>query len=189
VITTSFGASRHADLSGWPSAVTKIMPFVKTVDHFNKWTGSLSAWLVIPLMLVVMYEVTMRHFFNNPTAWGYDASWMLFAAQFLLGGAFTHLRNGHIRIDIVYGTLSERAKLIYDLLINVIIIAPSVILLGWAGVIFSAKAYSIGEKLSTTNWFFPSGPPKTLIPVGFFLLALQSLAEIVRTYRKLKKNG
>jgi TRAP-type mannitol/chloroaromatic compound transport system permease small subunit len=50
-------------------------------------------------------------------------------------------------------------------------------------------AYSTGEKLSTTNWFFPAGPPKTLIPVGFFLLALQCLAEIVRSYQKLKKGS
>ena len=165
------------------------MPFVKTVDRLSEWTGTLSAWLVIPLMLVVMYEVTMRHFFNNPTAWAYDASWMIFAAQFLLGGAFTHLRNGHIRIDIVYNTLSERSKLIYDFLINVIIIVPPMVLFGWAGVIFAAKAYSAGEKLSTTNWLFPAGPPKTLIAVSFFLLALQSLAEIVRSYQKLKKGG
>jgi len=165
------------------------MPFVKTVDRLSEWTGSLSAWLVVPLMLVVIYEVVMRHFFNNPSTWGYDVSWIIFAAQFMLGGAFTHLRNGHVRIDIVYGTLSERAKLIYDFLIHVIIIVPPMILFGWAGVIFSAKAYSMGEKLSTTNWVFPTGPIKTLIPVAFFLLALQSLAEIVRSYQKLKKGG
>jgi TRAP-type mannitol/chloroaromatic compound transport system permease small subunit len=165
------------------------MSFTKTVDRLSAWTGALSAWLVIPLMLVVLYEVTMRHFFNNPTAWGYDVSWMLFAAQFVLGGAFTHLRKGHVRIDVVYGTLSERAKLIYDFLTNLIIIMPPMILFGWAGVIFSLKAYSIGEKLSKGTWVFPTGPPKTLIPAGFFLLALQSLAEIVRGYQKLKKGG
>jgi len=165
------------------------MRIVKLIDKISEWTGALSAWIVIPLMLVVMYEVAMRHFFNDPTAWGYDVSWMLFSAQFLLGGAFTHLRKGHIRIDIVYGTLSERAKLIYDFLINLIIIMPPMILFGWAGINFAAMAYSTGEKLSTTNWFFPAGPPKTLIPVGFFLLALQCLAEIVRSYQKLKKGG
>ena len=165
------------------------MPFVKILDRFSELTGALSAWLIIPLMLVVMYEVTMRHFFNDPTAWGYDVSWMLFSAQFLLGGAFTHLRNGHIRIDIVYGALSERAKLIYDFWINLVIILPPMILFGWAGIHFAAKAYSVGEKLSTTNWFFPAGPPKTLIPIGFFLLALQCLAEIARNYRKLKKDN
>ena len=165
------------------------MFFVKTVDRMNEWIGSLSAWVVIPLMLVVIYEVSMRHFFNSPTSWAYDASWMIFAAQFMLGGAFTHLRKGHIRIDIIYGALSPRAKLIYDFLINLIIIFPPMALFGWAGISFAAKAFSIDERLSTSTWNFPTGPVKTLIPIAFFLLALQSLAEIVRAYKKFKKGG
>ncbi len=165
------------------------MSFVKRVDALSEWTGALSAWLVIPLMLVVMYEVLMRHVFNAPTAWGYDVSWMLFAAQFLIGGAFTHLRKGHIRIDIVYSTLSDRARIIYDSVINIIVIMPPMILFGWAGVNYALAAFADGEKLSTTNWFFPAGPPKTLIPIGFFLLALQCLAEIVRNYKQLQKGG
>ena len=165
------------------------MQLVRFIDRISHWTGSISAWLVIPLMLVVMYEVAMRHLFNAPTAWGYDVSWMLFAAQFMLGGAFTHLRNGHIRIDIVYGTLSERSRHIYDALINLIVIIPPMILFGWAGVKFTAEAYITAEKLSTTNWFFPAGPPKTLIPVGFFLLTLQCLAELIRHLSQLKKGS
>jgi TRAP-type mannitol/chloroaromatic compound transport system permease small subunit len=165
------------------------MLFVKTVDRLNEWVGSLSAWLVIPLMLVVISEVSMRHFFNSPTSWAYDVSWMVFAAQFVLGGAFTHLRKGHIRIDIIYGALSPRAKLIYDFIINLIIIFPPMVLFGWAGIGFTAKAFSIDERLSTSTWNFPTGPAKALIPIGFFLLALQSLAEIVRAYQNLKKGG
>ena len=56
------------------------MRLVKLIDKISEWTGALSAWIVIPLMLVVIYEVGMRHLFNAPTAWGYDVSWMLFAA-------------------------------------------------------------------------------------------------------------
>ena len=165
------------------------MRLVKLIDKISEWTGALSAWIVIPLMLVVIYEVGMRHLFNAPTTWGYDVSWMLFAAQFLIGGAFTHLRDGHIRIDIVYSVLPERGKYIYDFLINLIIIIPPMLLFGWAGVMFAADAYFNAEKLSTTNWFFPAGPPRTLIPIGFFLLALQCLAEIIRNFRKFTKGS
>lgn len=165
------------------------MGFVKIIDRLSRWTGALSAWLIIPLMVVVMYEVFMRKFFNAPTAWGYDVSWMLFAAQFLLGGAFTHLRNGHIRIDIVYAALSDRAREIYDVVINAVVILPPMILFGWAGVKFALEAYVTDERLSTTNWFFPAGPPKTLIPLGFFLLALQCLAEVIRSIRKMREGG
>lgn len=141
---------------------------VKLIDKFNEWTGALAAWIVIPLMLVVLIEVFQRYVLNNPTHWGYDVLWMLFSVQYLVGGAFTMLRKGHIRVDIIYGVLSDRAKLIYDTINTFVIILPPIILLTWAGVIFAADAWSTGEKLSTTNWFFPAGPSKSLIPIGFF---------------------
>jgi len=163
------------------------MRIVKPIDKISEWTGALSAWIVIPLMLVVIYEVFQRHVLNAPTRWGYDVLWMLFSAQFLLGGAFTLLRKGHIRIDIVYGVLSEKAKLIYDTVNTLVIILPAAVLLTWAGIIFAGDAWSSGEKLSTTNWFFPSAPSKSLIPIGFFLLALQCVAELIRNINELRK--
>jgi len=165
------------------------MIVMKIIDKISEWTGAVSAWLVIPLMLVVINEVVTRHFFNSPTVWGYDVCWMLFAAQFLLGGAFTMLRDGHIRIDIVYSTLSDRAKRIYDLLITLIVILPPAALLTWAGIEFAADAFASAEKLSTTNWLFPAGVPKTFIPIGFFLLTLQCVAEILRAIGVLAKGG
>ena len=163
------------------------MRIVKSIDKFSEWTGALSAWIVIPLMLVVIYEVFLRHVLNAPTGWGYDVLWMLFSAQFLLGGAFTLLRKGHIRIDIVYGVLSEKAKLIYDIVNTLVVILPPAVLLTYAGILFAGDAWTSGEKLSTTNWFFPSGPSKSLIPIGFFLLALQCVAEVIRNISELRK--
>ena len=138
---------------------------------------------------MVIYEVVLRKLFNAPTGWGYDTSWMLFSAQFLIGGAYTLLNRGHIRIDIVYGILSERTKLIFDLAVYLVVILFPTALFTWGGVIYAADAWTSGEKLSTTNWFFPAGPPKTLIPIGFFLLGLQCLAEIVRCIHALAKGS
>ena len=163
------------------------MRLVKLIDKISELTGSLAAWIVIPLMVVVMIEVFQRHVLNAPTYWAYDVLWMLFSAQFLLGGAFTLLRKGHIRIDIVYGVLSDRAKLVYDIINTLIVILPPMVLLTWAGIVYAADAWSSGENLSTTNWFFPAGPAKTLIPIGFFLLSLQCVAEIIRNLKDLKK--
>jgi TRAP-type mannitol/chloroaromatic compound transport system permease small subunit len=161
------------------------MNFFKAAEKISRWTGALSAWLIIPLMLVVVYEVICRHIFNNPTSWSYDTAWMLFSAQFFIGGAYTLLKKAHIRIDIVYNLLSERGKSIFDLLIYIFVITIPVLLFTGAGIKFASEAWISGEKLSTTNWFFPAGPPKTLIPLGFFLLALQSIAEIVRLVQGL----
>jgi TRAP-type mannitol/chloroaromatic compound transport system permease small subunit len=163
------------------------MRIVRYVDRISQWTGDFALWLVVPLMLVVIHEVVARHFFNAPTDWGYDTSWMLYSAQFMIGGAYTLLHKGHIRIDIVYNVLSPRAQLIYDTIIYGVVFFFVMILLTWAGVEFALDAWMSGEKLSTTNWLFPAGPSKTIIPVGFFLLGLQSLAEIVRNIAALGK--
>jgi TRAP-type mannitol/chloroaromatic compound transport system permease small subunit len=156
------------------------MKIVKYIDKISHWTGIFSVWIVLPLMAVVIYEVVKRHFFNAPTAWGYDTCWMLYSAQFMIGGAYTLLHKGHIRIDIVYNILTPRGRLIFDTVLYAVVVLFVMILFTWAGVKFAAYAWSTGEKLSTTNWFFPSAPSKTIIPVAFFLLGLQSLAELLR---------
>ena len=163
------------------------MKFVKLIDKISEWSGALAAWLVVPLTAVVIIDVFQRHVLNSPTHWGYDVLWMLFSAQFLIGGAYTLLRKGHIRIDIVYGLLSERAKLIYDIVNTAVVILLPAILLTWAGIVFAADAWIHDERLSTTNWFFPAGPSRTLIPIGFFLIALQCIAEIIKNIHALKK--
>ena len=165
------------------------MHISKAIDKISEWTGEFSAWLVIPLVAVVLIDVIDRHVFNSPTMWGYDTLWMLYSAQFMIGGAFTLLRGGHIRIDIVYGMLSDHQKKFYDLINCVVIILPPAILLTWAGYGFAADAWASGEKLSTTNWFFPAGPSKTIIPIGFFLLALQCVSEILKNFNELKNGG
>ncbi len=163
------------------------MRILDYVDKMSEWTGIVSAWIIIPLTFVVVYEVVMRHFFNAPTGWGYDTLWMLYSAQFMMGGAYTLLKKGHVRIDIVYNTLSPRAKLIFDTIVYAVVFSFIMILFTWAGVKFASDAWATKEKLSTTNWFFPSGPIKTVIPVAFFLLSLQSLAELIRTISTLVK--
>lgn len=163
------------------------MKVTKYIDKLSQWTGILCLWIVIPLMVVVIYEVVMRKIFNAPTGWSYDTCWMLYSVQFMIGGAYTLLHKGHIRIDIVYNILSPRGKLIFDTVLYAVVVLFVMVLFTWAGIRFAADAWSTGEKLSTTNWFFPSGPSKTIIPVAFFLLGLQSLAEFVRNISILMK--
>ena len=163
------------------------MRILRYIDKLSEWTGIASAWLIIPLMIVVVHEVVRRHVFNAPTGWGYDTCWMLYSALFMIGGAYTLLHKGHVRIDIVYNLLSPRGKIIFDVISYAVIFLFVMALFTWAGAKFAFLAWKTGEKLSTTNWFFPSGPSKTLIPLAFFLLGLQSLSELIRNLLSLVK--
>jgi TRAP-type mannitol/chloroaromatic compound transport system permease small subunit len=161
------------------------MKVVEYIDKISEWTGIIVSWIIIPLTFVVVYEVIMRHFFNAPTGWGYDTLWMLYSAQFMIGGAYTLLKKGHVRIDIVYNTLSPRGQLIFDSIVYAVVFFFIMVLFTWAGVRFASEAWATNEKLSTTNWFFPSGYIKTVIPIAFFLMSLQSLAELIRNISTL----
>ena len=165
------------------------MKWIKHIDRISEWSGTAAAWIVVPLTLLVTYEVVMRYVFNHPSQWGYDTCWMLYGLQFMIGGAYTLLHKGHVRIDIVYNVLSPRKKMIFDILVYLIFFLSVTIILTWAGVKFAVDAWSAGENLSTSTWKFPSGPIKTVIPVAFFLLGLQSLAELVRSLANLRKGG
>ncbi len=164
------------------------MKFVNYIDKVSEWTGIISMWMIIPLIMVVVYGVTLRYIFNVALGWTYDTSWMIYGAQLMIGGAYTLLHNGHVKIDIVYDTLSTRRKSIFNIGLYASVVAV-MIPLTWYGIKFAADAWSVGEKLSTTDWFFPSGPSKTIIPLAFFLIGLQSLSEVIRNILILKNNS
>jgi len=154
--------------------------FFKYIDKISEWTGILTAWLIILLTAVIVNEVVCRYIFNAPTGWVYDTSWMLYSALFALGGAYTLLHKRHIRIDILYDLLSPRGKAVYDTVYYLIIFLPVMALMIRESIRFATAAWLTAEKLSTTIWFFPAAPIKTVIPVAFFLLGLQGLAEFIR---------
>lgn len=156
------------------------MKFVHFIDKLNEKVGIFAALLVIPLMLIVIYEVIVRHIFNSPTIWTYDTLWMIYSMNFLFGGAFTLLRKGHIRIDIIHDTLSDRNKLITDTVIYALIFFMPCAILTWVSGGYAWEAWATQENLSTTNFVFPAAPVKTCMPIGFGLLALQSVAEVIR---------
>jgi len=162
---------------------------LKYIDKISEWSGIVAAWLIIPLTAVIVNEVVKRYVFNSPTKWGYDTSWMLYSALFALGGAYVLLHKRHVRIDIVYNVLPPRGKAIFDMLFYLVIFLPVVALMTREGIRFAIAAWAVNEKLSTTIWFFPAGPVKTIIPISFFLLGLQGLAELIRSIIAVKKGA
>lgn len=149
--------------------------------------GMAGAWLVVPLTVVVAYQVVMRYLFRAPPIWGFDVSWMLFAAMFLLGGGYTLLRDRHVRVDIVLRLLPPRGQAFVETIFFAVLFCPVTALLTWRGWEFAARSWATGEHLSTTLWHFPAAPIKTFVPLAFALLTLQGVILLIRNIAVLIK--
>ena len=153
---------------------------VHVIDQINHWVGTIASWVAIPLTLVVLIEVVLRYFLNSPTIWAFDTSWMLHSVFFLLGGGFTMVRKRHVRIDVLFGVLPKKARVIYELIFFAAVLVPVMVILGVRSTEYALRAWRTGQALSSAIWLFPAAPIRTVIPVAFFLLALQGVGEILR---------
>ena len=153
---------------------------VEIIDRINLTVGSVASWTAIPLTIVVLIEVLLRYFFNNPTIWAFDSSWMLHSLFFLLGGGFTMVRKRHVRIDLIFGALPRRVQLIYELVFFAVILVPVMTTLGIRSTDYALHAWRTGQAISSAIWVFPAAPIRTVMPIAFFLLALQGIGEVLR---------
>jgi TRAP-type mannitol/chloroaromatic compound transport system permease small subunit len=150
------------------------------IDRISAWSGKLFAWTVVVLTLIVCYDVTLRYILNSPTQWGFDLAYILFGTLFMMAGAYTLSRNGHVRADMMYRTLQPRTQAAFDLVLYVLFFLPGIAALVYAGVEFTQVSWAMKEVSSVTSSGTPIYPFKLVIPIAGGLLLLQGLAEIVR---------
>jgi TRAP-type mannitol/chloroaromatic compound transport system permease small subunit len=149
------------------------------IDVLNERVGRTVAWLVLVTTLVSAANAGMRYTFNmSSNAW-LELQWYLFAAIFLLAAGYTLKHNGHVRIDILYGWLSERTRAWIDLLGALLFLLPFSLLLVWFSWPGFADALQHGE-MSPDAGGLLRWPVRLLIPLGFALLALQGISEIIK---------
>ena len=151
-----------------------------TVDRLSTFIGQFFSWLVVGLTLLIGYEVFSRYVLNNPHAWAFDAMIMMYGTMFMMAGAYTLSKNGHVRGDILYGFLKPRTQAIFDLILYVIFFIPGVIALAYAGYGFAADSWKILEHSSITADGPPLYPFKTIIPLAGVILLFQGAVEIFR---------
>jgi TRAP-type mannitol/chloroaromatic compound transport system permease small subunit len=154
--------------------------YLLLVDRISAWSGKAFSWAVVILALVVCYDVTARYIFNRPTQWGFDAAYILYGSAFMMAGAYTLSRNGHVRADLVYRTLTPRWQAALDLVLYFLFFVPGVAALAYAGIEFSSASFAIREASSVTSAGTPIYLFKSVIPVAGALLLLQGVAEIAR---------
>jgi TRAP-type mannitol/chloroaromatic compound transport system permease small subunit len=154
--------------------------FLLFIDRLSMWTGKTFAWCIIILTFGVSYEVFVRYVLRAPTTWSYDISYMMYGALFLMAGAYTVSRNGHVRGDFLYRLWPPRVQATIDMILFLIFYLPGVCALIYAGVHFSRMSWRFGEVSVFSPANIPIFPMKTLIPIAGVLLLLQGLSEILR---------
>lgn len=154
---------------------------VRLADWISEWSGRITAWLIIPMVLSLVYEVVSRYGFNAPTEWAYDMTFMLYGTFFMLGSAYTLKRKGHIRTDSFYANWSVRTQGTVDAVCYLVLFFPcmvALLILGWN---YFWGSFVQGERIVTSPWMPVVYPFKFVIPLTAALLILQGVAEFIRS--------
>jgi len=150
-----------------------------SVDRLSTWFGKACAWAAMLLTLLISWEVFSRYVLNKPHAWVLDAQIMLYGVLFMMAGAYTLAKNGHVRGDVLYGFFQPRTQATVDLVLYVVFFLPGIIALTWAGWGFANDSLAIREQTFNADPL-PVYPFKFVVPIAGFLLLLQGTVEIIR---------
>jgi TRAP-type mannitol/chloroaromatic compound transport system permease small subunit len=156
--------------------------FVRLIDRMSDKIGYLVGWITTVMVLIVFYDTVMRYAFHKGNVALQELEWHLFAVVFLLGAAYTLKEDGHVRVDIIFVNLSEKAKAWIDFLGIFIFLIPFSVI-----VIMSTKGFVMNSWAVREVSPDPGGLParyllKTMIPLGFSLLIVQGLSQAAKNF-------
>src|ERR1700754_882407 len=123
----------------------KVQAVLYWVDSVSTWVGKAFAWMILVLMIYVCGEVIKRYALNNPSAWFFDVSTMMYGATFMMCGAYTLAQDGHVRGDFLYGNMPPRRQAALDLVLYFAFFLPGILALTWAGWVYASDSLAIRE--------------------------------------------
>jgi TRAP-type mannitol/chloroaromatic compound transport system permease small subunit len=157
-----------------------------SIDKISTRVGHAFSWLIVGLTVLMTWEIFSRRFFDAPHAWAFDAQIQLYGTLFMMSGAYTLSKSGHVRGDVLYGFFSPRVQAAIDLTLYVFFFLPGCTALAWAGWVYAGESWAIREH----STIMADGPAlyyfKSVIPVAGALILLQGIAEITRCVLCLK---
>ena len=157
------------------SFITKVSGIIESI---SEWTGRLTAWLILAMVLLVSYDVSMRYFFRSGSVALQEMEWHLFSLIFLLGAAYTLKHDDHVRLDLVYKSsfLTDLHRHWINLLGSLLILIPFCLLIIFSSVPFVEQSFTYAEKSPDPGGLAYRWVLKFMIPASFVLLLLQALA-------------
>jgi len=157
----------------------------RAVDALNERVGRIVIWLVLAMALVSTLNALTRYAFNRSSNAWLELQWYLFAAVFLLCAGYTLLHNEHIRIDVLSSRLSARSRLWIDVIGTVLFLLPVSIYIVWLSWPVFVNAW-VSNEMSSNAGGLVRWPARLLVPVGFLLLSLQGISELIKRVAALK---
>lgn len=151
------------------------------IDAISIWTGKAFAWMIFPMAGSLVFEVISRYFFNRPTIWAGDISFMLYGSFFMLGSAYALQRQQHIRTDFMYRNWSKRKQGAVDALLYLLLYFPGMGMFLWVGWNFAHKSWILKERIVSSPWMPIVYPLKMAIPLATALLLLQGISEFLKS--------
>jgi TRAP-type mannitol/chloroaromatic compound transport system permease small subunit len=158
--------------------------FTRIVDAISIWTGKAVAWLIVPMFVVLVFEVIIRKTWQ-PTIWANDVATMAYGAHFSLAAAYTLSLQKHIRTDFITQHFSLKTQLWLDIIQYIIFFLPGMMFFLWLSAEFAEESWYFRETL-VTSWRPPAYHYKTIIPITAAMLLLQGVAEVIKCIRSLQ---
>ncbi len=159
---------------------------IKVIDAVSEWSGRLVAWLIVPLMVALSYEVIMRYGFDAPTTWAYDTSYYVYGTHFMLGAAYTLLKKGHIRTDFLYEKWPVKKQATIDAAAYLFLFFPGIFFFFFASWDQAWHSFLIGERSEASAWQPIIWPFKMVIPVTAVLLFAQGVSEFIKSIHTMR---
>jgi len=157
-----------------------MLRIINTIDKITAWVGKAFAWCIMILAFGVGYEVFVRYVLRDPTAWAFDISYMMYGTLFMMAGAYTLSRDGHVRGDVVYRLWKPRTQAKVELVLYIIFFFPGVLALVFAGYDYAADSFFYKELSVMSPANVPIFQFKAVIPAAGTLLVLQGIAQVCR---------
>jgi TRAP-type mannitol/chloroaromatic compound transport system permease small subunit len=151
----------------------------RVIDAVNGWFGTLATWLVLFVCLISTGNAISRYLFSDSSNAWLDVQWYMFAAMVFFGAPYVLKVNEHVRVDVIYSALSERARIWIDLIGCVLFLLPFCAVLLYFSWPWFMESWRIGEGPSNAGGLI-RWPVKLVLPLGFALLALQGISELIK---------
>ena len=156
-----------------------LLAFSRGIDWINAKFGIVADWMVLIAALISAGNAFSRYLFSESSNGWLEIQWYLFAVMVLLGGPYTLKMNEHVRVDLVYGMVSERTRIWIDIIGGVLFLLPICVILTYFTWPWFVESWRIGEASSNAGGLI-RWPVKLVLPVGFALVALQGLSELIK---------